>query len=263
MLLRLWIVYILSFFHRYMTSFGFILLRNIRCDKSNCFWQESLACIRRVYPYHKVLIIDDNSNYDFVTPVQVQDPNVILIDSEYKGRGEILPYIYFLRYAHLFEKAVFIHDTAYIRHPIDDLVARSDNIPLWDFANHHWDNVEAEKGLIARLNNCQPLLYFYDQKHLWNGFYGGMSIMSRDFLQRVDSKYGLANLLDFVTCRDERHHLERVLSIIFTYEMNNCGGAVSVFGDIHRYCKWGYSFEEYLEDRDKLTLPIVKVWAWR
>ena len=48
-------------------SIGFILLRHVRNETTNRYWMLCYDCIRRYYPLHRIMIIDDNSNYDFVT----------------------------------------------------------------------------------------------------------------------------------------------------------------------------------------------------
>ena len=48
-------------------DFGFIMLRHVRCKKSNKLWIHSINCISKFYPEIKIIIIDDNSNYKFVT----------------------------------------------------------------------------------------------------------------------------------------------------------------------------------------------------
>ena len=37
--------------------------------KTNKFWNEAYNCIRKYYPTVPIMIIDDNSNYDYVIPL--------------------------------------------------------------------------------------------------------------------------------------------------------------------------------------------------
>ena len=71
-----------------------------------------MKLIRSFYPFSKIIIIDDNSNYDFVK-ADVEYKNVEFIQSEYPGKGELLPYIYYARHK-WFERAVIIHDSVFI-----------------------------------------------------------------------------------------------------------------------------------------------------
>lgn len=63
-------------------------------ELSDKYWLHCIDCIRRFYPEKKILIIDDNSNYDFVSKIELY--NTTVIQSEYPKRGELLPYYYYL-----------------------------------------------------------------------------------------------------------------------------------------------------------------------
>jgi hypothetical protein len=47
-------------------SYGFIVLRHVNSALTNEYWNECVKCIRRFYPQKKIVVIDDNSNKDFV-----------------------------------------------------------------------------------------------------------------------------------------------------------------------------------------------------
>jgi len=97
-------------------SFGFIILRYVNSEETNKYWIESYVCIRSLYPDSMIIIIDDNSNYIFITKIPLK--NTRIIESEFKGAGELLPYIYFLKYRY-FDTAVIIHDSVFIKKYID------------------------------------------------------------------------------------------------------------------------------------------------
>ena len=92
-------------------SFGFIITRNVKCEKTNKYWNHCVRCLRFYYPYRKIVIIDDNSNDEFVKS-DYNYQNVIIIKSEYPGRGELLPYYYFYK-NNFFNNAVIIHDSVF------------------------------------------------------------------------------------------------------------------------------------------------------
>ena len=48
-------------------SVGFIMLRHVNSISTNKYWIYSYDCIRKYYPDNTILIIDDNSNYEFIT----------------------------------------------------------------------------------------------------------------------------------------------------------------------------------------------------
>jgi hypothetical protein len=59
--------------------------------------------------------------------------------------------------------------------------------------------------------------------------------------------------------------LERLFGIIFFTESPNLLRQKSLFGNIMKYQKWGYSYDEYMDDFKKGTIPkfVVKVWTGR
>jgi hypothetical protein len=239
-------------------SLGFIILRHVNCEKTNNYWIESYNCIRRFYPDNKILIIDDNSNYEYISDMELT--NTTIINSEYKGRGELLPYIYYLQYK-LFDKAVIIHDSVFIQNYVNFDVNYNF---LWDF-EHWYDIPEDEKNLISKLDNHEGLLEFYDQKHLWKGCFGCMSVISYDLLESINKKYNISILLQYVVSRSERHRLERVIAALISYENLEYQNNNSIFGNIHNYQQWAYTYENYLLNvhNYKNTKPIVKVFTGR
>ena len=76
-------------------SLGFIILRCITNSLTNEYWKECYRCIRNFYPNNRILIIDDNSNKQYVTNDKLH--NTMIIESEFPKRGEFLPYYYYLR----------------------------------------------------------------------------------------------------------------------------------------------------------------------
>ena len=92
-------------------SYGFIITRHVNSQQTNEYWNHCVKLIRTYYPLRKIIIIDDNSNYNFVKSYH-EYKNVKIIQSEYPGRGELLPYVYFLKNK-WFENAVIIHDSLF------------------------------------------------------------------------------------------------------------------------------------------------------
>jgi hypothetical protein len=47
-------------------SYGFVMTRHANSEKTNRYWNECYTCIRKFYPKNTVIIIDDNSDYQYV-----------------------------------------------------------------------------------------------------------------------------------------------------------------------------------------------------
>ena len=232
-----------------MLQIGFIILRHVNNNLTNNYWIHCYDCIRKFYPENKILIIDDNSNYNFLTYKKLY--NTTIINSGYRKRGELLPYYYYL-HNKLFDVAVIIHDSVFINKYIDINVNKYKL--LWEF-EHNWDNTEAELKIINVFND-PDLNNFYKNKHLWKGCFGCMSIITHDYLTFINNKYDISKLLGHILNRNDRCCLERVIACLLQIR----GSKDILLGNIHNYCRWGISFNE--KDYYK-HLPIIKVWTGR
>ena len=99
-----------------MPEVGFIILRHVNSELTNKCWIRSINSIRQYYPENNILIIDDNSDYNFLTENNFYKTTII--ESEYTKRGELLPFYYYLNNK-LFDVAVIIHDSVFINKYID------------------------------------------------------------------------------------------------------------------------------------------------
>lgn len=230
---------------------GFIILRYVTNQKTNLYWIECYNCIRKYYPQNPILIIDDNSESEYITSKDLY--NTTIINSEYPRRGELLPYYYYLKNK-LFDIAVIIHDSVFINKYIDFNVNTYKMI--WDFY-HRNDQPEDEIRMI-KLFNDQELIDFYNDKTLWRGCFGGMSIIRHTYLESINSKYNMDCLLDVILNRYNRMSFERVIAVLL--QKNSNSKDIVLLGDIGTYCKWGLTFEKKNINNH---LPIIKVWTGR
>ena len=232
-----------------MSGLGFIVLRHANSEQTGRYWSHCYDCIRKYYPENDILVIDDNSSYEYIETRQLY--KTTCVQSEYHGRGELLPYHYYY-HNRPFERAVIIHDSVFINAPVDFQV--DEYKMLWDFG-HGCDDEIDETRLICAFND-QELLEFYQNKHLWRGCFGCMTAISHDFLTRVYQKYDLSVLLDLVLTRHNRCSFERVIACLLQKELVS----PSILGDIHAYCPWGVTFDQI---GDFTHLPLIKVWTGR
>jgi len=234
-----------------MDKVGFIILRHVTNELTNNYWILCYDNIRKYYPENLIMIVDDNSKREFITDKNLYKTTII--NSKYHGRGELLPYYYYLQNK-LFDTAVILHDSAFIYKYIDFSRIEKYKI-IWHF-EHNWDQIEDETKMI-KLFNDNELLAFYENKNLWKGCFGGMSIITHDYLTFINSKYEISKLLDHVLTRFNRMSFERVIACLLQKNFKN----ESLFGNIFGYCKDGTRFHEIEKYKDKLS--IVKVWTGR
>ena len=232
-------------------TIGFIIIRHVTNELTNQYWNHCYDCIRKFYPENQVLIIDDNSNYEFVDERELY--NATIIQGEYPGRGELLPYYYYLQNK-LFDTAVILHDSAFINSYIDFTVETYKL--LWEF-NHCWDQIEDETRMIHLFNDPE-LLSLYQDKRKWSGCFGSMSVITHDYLSRVNAKYNISILLDCIISRYNRCSFERVIGCLLQKETDKDN--MIMFGNIHEYTHVGLTFQ----DKDTHNhLPIIKVFTGR
>ena len=234
-----------------MTDLGFIILRHVNSENTNKYWIHCYKCIRKYYPENKILIIDDNSNNNFITKEKLY--KTLIIHTEYPQRGELLPYYYYLQHK-LFDTACIIHDSDFINKKMD-LSVNNYKI-LWDF-EHFWDQIDDETRMIDKFNNLE-LKQFYENKTLWKGCFGGMSIITHDYLVFINNKYDISKLLDCVKTRFNRCSFERVIACLLQIHSHKNKNK-TLFGNIHKYCRWGIKYN----DKEKYDLPFIKVWTGR
>lgn len=231
-----------------MSSIGFIILRHVNNELTNNYWIHCYDCIRKYYPENNILIIDDNSDNNYITKKELY--KVTIINSEYHKRGELLPYYYYLQNK-LFDIAVIIHDSVFINKYIDFNVDKYKFI--WEF-EHNWDQISDETIMINLFNDTE-LLEFYNNKKLWKGCFGGMSIITHEYLTYINSKYDISKLLDYVLTRYNRCSFERVIACLLQKEYPK----QTLLGDIHAYCR-GIKFNDI---NNYNHLPLIKVWTGR
>jgi len=234
-------------------TFGFIMLRHVNNDETNQYWMHGYDCIRKYHPECDIVIIDDNSNYDYITHKDTY--KVTVINGEYPGRGELLPYYYYIKNK-WFDVAIIIHDSVFIQTRIDANVEKY--TLLWDFY-HTYDQPDDEEIMIRQFND-PGLLRFYLDKTLWTGCFGGMSIITHDFITFVNQNYDISKLLNVVTTRHNRCSFERVIACLLKTCLLQKDNTPVLLGKIHHYGEWGIQF---WERNNYAHLPLLKVWTGR
>ena len=233
-----------------MTTIGFIVLRHVNNELTNQYWIHGYDCIRKHYPENEIIIIDNNSNYEYITEKELY--RTTIIKSEYHACGEVLPYYYYL-HNKLFDTAVIIHDSVFINNYVDFNVDKYKFI--WEFHSSVCPQTEDEIRILNVFND-RELLEFHNNRSSWHGCFGSMTIIEHDFLMYVNSKYDISKLLNCVTSHYSRMSFERVIACLLQINYKK----ETLLGDIFQYCNWGIHFNE----KDNYShLPLLKVWTGR
>jgi hypothetical protein len=246
------------------------MTRHVNSEKTNRYWNHSVKLLRTHYPYRKIVIIDDNSNQEFVK-ADFDYKNIEVIQSEFPGRGEILPYYYLIK-NNFFDNAIIIHDSIFFHKRINfDLLKDTKVIPLWFFYSDK-ENVENTIRISSVLKNNHLLIQNLKNDTInmmpsqkWYGCFGIQCYINRNFLLDIENKYNITNMISQIICRADRCCLERIMGYIFFTENPIISKKKSLFGNIMKYQTWGYTFDEYINNLKKGTITryVVKVWTGR
>jgi hypothetical protein len=256
-------------------TYGFILTRHVNSELTNKYWNKCIQQLQKIYPEQMIVIIDDNSKQEFIKAECDYDyTHIKIVQSEYLGRGELLPYYYFYKNKY-FDNAIIIHDSVFFQKKILFKGLEKSGIkvfPLWSFDYSKQENMVNSIRLIHVLKNNYKInelmtgknkysLLGLNNDEKWTGCFGVQSYINHGFLSFLQNKYQIFNLLQVVKNRPDRCCLERIFGIIFYLECPILSRLKSILGPINKYCKWGTSYEEY--SKTKLLLPVVKVWTGR
>lgn len=259
-----------------MSNYGFILTRHVNSEKTNQYWNNCVKLIRTFHPFRQIVIIDDNSNQDLVK-CEFDYKNVTVIQSEFPGRGELLPYVYYLRHK-WFPNAVILHDSLFVHKHISFETFKMPVLPLW---HHEYDkeNLPNILRIASSLTNNGPLLRKLtnkdgDQQAIkfrfspndFNLCFGGQCYIKLPFLEMLERKYHLTNMIHAIHNRPDRCALERILGLLFCHEYPKLLTIKSLFGDIMKSPRaFAYTYDDYRRDlsQKKIINPLVKVWTGR
>jgi len=256
-----------------MSNYGFIITRHVNSTQTNKYWNQCVKLISTFYPLNQIVIIDDNSNQELVNS-DFDYKNLNIIQSEYPKRGELLPYYYYLKYK-WFPNAVIIHDSLFIHKRIPfEQMSIIPVIPLW---HHKYDkeNVSNIIRIVSSLKNSKFLINKIKKQdeiilgmknNNFNLCFGGQCYIKLGFLEYLEQKYRISNLVHTIHNRTDRCSLERILGLLFCQEYPNILKINSLFGDIMRQSRaFNYNYNDYSNDLNnkKLIHPFVKVWTGR
>ena len=247
---------------------GFIIARHVNSEKTNMYWIECVNKIREFYPENTILIIDDYSDYSFINNDNVNLTNCIIVQSEYKGRAEFLPYYYFYKLKP-FDQAVVINDSTFFTDKI--YFGEEDVKFLWHFHSSCIHCIDTEYKLLLQLNNNEGILdYYLNKRDLWAGCFATMCVIKHDFLQKIFNKYNLSVWLEHIITYKDRCCLERAFALICCYEYPQIMNDISYLGNILNPI-WGHSkylFDDYLNDKTDESnnninkcLKLRRIWS--
>jgi hypothetical protein len=177
-----------------MSKYGFIITRHVNSEKTNKYWNHCINLLKTYYPTNEIVVIDDNSDQTFV---KTEHPytDIKHIQSEWVKRGELLPYIYYLKYK-WFPSAVIIHDSLFVHSRIHFEFFDIPVIPLWHH-NYDKENLNNILRIASTLTNNSELMRTLNNKFQILGLnadkinlcFGCQCFIKLDFLEKLHDKY--------------------------------------------------------------------------
>jgi len=248
---------------------GFIVTRCVKKSEQNMLYQECYRKIREFYPKLKIVFIDDNSDKSVLQEIPME--NVEIIQSEYPGVGEFLPY-YYLYTRKLFKKAMILQDSMLINSRIP--YKGVDNFAMFyefigaDGRDFRKDNNTETEELLKATKEPKNLID-YMNKLEWVGCFGSCMTITYDFLAKVEDKLGIMGWKDIIKTRGQRMGLERAIAIVCFY-VNQGKPYKSIYGDIFDmqavsapFFYGAYNIDKYKEDKNAIKDNITKIWNSR
>jgi len=212
------------------------------------------------YKTEPIIIIDDFSNPKYV----INYPNlfnVSIIQSEFKGAGELLSYYYFYKLKPA-KKAIIIHDSIYIKKKFNEnIINNIDDIRfLWYFPR---DDLCDKDQLILYYEMNYPFeLYNLYKSSNWLGCFSVSSIITLKFLELLQKKYNFLNIIKYINNKEKRQILERLLAVMTYHEIGHKypnKEDLVLFGNINDY-PYSFIYSYFHHIKEPLNLPIIKCW---
>lgn len=243
-----------------MEEITFFILRHINNKQSNNLWVNCYKSIREFYN-NKIIIIDDNSNKKYISKIKLK--NTEIIESEFKGAGEILPYYYFHKLKPS-NKMIFLHDSMFLIKKInEDKIKNINDVSyLFYFDDHRWDCNNTILNYLKLLKNNNDLISIFNKKK-WFGCFGVSSIITLDFLNKIQNKYNFFNLIKYIKTRENRMDIERIFSILsYSFINKNNYFINKIHSNKGAWLVNINNYKQYINIWKKES-PIIKLWSGR
>ena len=255
--------------------FAFIITSKITNNVQNYLLIESIRHIRQFYPQHTIYLIDDQSIYPLKDNHEITSSNVYVIDSIAKSGGEINPYLFALDPRCKHETLVYLHDSAFIKAPIEPsiIACKQSFLPIWYSKKFIWDDVfdPINQPILTSLLfyfddltntiTLHNLLVFFKTNPKLNFFvtFSGMSIFHQSFVQFIKKYTNFFSITHLFTNRRNRCLFERILSCIYFW-IYRTSYISSVCGDINAHPMCFKNSNVYISNYHNVFL---KVWQGR
>jgi hypothetical protein len=204
-----------------MDEWGFIIAACLTTEDHFEYFTRCIESVHRLHPEQKIVVIlSCASNPVYSKRAVYAFENIVHFETETGSIPADFQVYQFLKRNRYFNKAVIMQDSMQLLKQIDDIVANVKDIQfLWYFTNHRvdWHTIIEPDTAFNRnhkivthddlnlyiINNVAENAAFreycngiYNRKSEWCGCFGSCSIITLDFLEKMDS---LTNIIDIQT----------------------------------------------------------------
>ena len=227
-----------------MNDIIFVLIRHVtkKMSNSNEVWQECYKSIRKFYN-NKILIIDNNSDYDIIKYDILLENCEIIKNPNYETRL-FSPFLFLLN--HEFNRAIILHDGCIFQKHVDFLKFKNSKF-IWHFNTKTYDNLFLIKNQINNLTNNSQLFSLLK----YNKFIGCMGCciaIEKSFLNVMEKMYKISNLKNIINNQEEAIAFERTISILCFSLYPNIINDLSFEGEISSMV-WGYTYKDFINKK--------------
>ena len=220
-------------------TFGFIIPSYVNTPYAYHRLKSCIDSIRKHYPLTQIIVIDDDSTIN-ISELMTMDSKLIVEKSLIKKGGEINPYYHFYNTKY-FDVAIVIQDSTIIKTliPVD---LSTINVKFFYYFKHHrpkWNNLPFEKIFnnfydnISDVDKRDKIKLFSNNRNGWLGCWGVMSIISHDYLVKMNNKTNFIEMCKYVKNRTDRMVMENIFAVCCFYtggiNLNNSSIHKNVF----------------------------------
>jgi len=255
--------------NRIIPEFGIIIISYQINDNTFIVLKKGIEHIIELYPNVPIIVIDDYSPIPIKNRLESYS-NVKVALSDKKGLAEIAPYIYMNNYKP-FKKVLILHDKYHILKPID-LLYSEQPIRFVKYANNHirdWSNIEESPTEYNIINNIRThddkiidfvkntydvnhpfyeyFMNIYSNKQEWTVCLGIMSFITLEFIEELQEKTNLMNIIEKLNDRRDRMVLESLFTIqcLYTGKID-----LTTIYNTAIYGEWGLNMQWKKDEND-------------
>ena len=125
-----------------------------------------------------------------------------------------------------------------------------------------------QRRIISSLQRHGALLDFHNHQHQhWDSAFGGMSVVTHSYLQKIHEQHDLGKLIQSVSTRYQRMSFERVIGCILCFHCQDKAKHKDnhvCLGVIGKYCQWNLKYNSpKMNEYTETDMPFIKVWSGR